>query len=79
MTTSRKKIDAIYDLREAAEKKALAEKALEEEPVAQRRDELLHAQIALEEKTITAIDVCHECGHPHSPERAHEPGSPQNS
>lgn len=63
MTTSRKKIDAIYDLRRAAESKALAEKALEERPDAKRRDELLNAQIALEEKTVEAIDVCHECGY----------------
>jgi hypothetical protein len=62
MTTSRKKIDAIYDLRRAAESKARAEHALEERPDAKRRDELLNAQIELEEKTVNAIDVCHECG-----------------
>jgi hypothetical protein len=72
MTTSRKKIDAIYDLRVAAEKKARAEKALEDEPSAERRDDLLHAQISLEEKTIAAIEICHECGHAHEPDRAHE-------
>lgn len=64
MTTSRKKIDAIYDLRRAAESKALAEKALEERPDPVRRDELLNAQMKLEEKTVEAIEVCHECGYP---------------
>ena len=63
MTTSRKKIDAIFDLRRAAESKALAEKALEERPDPKRRDALLNAQIKLEEKTAEAIDVCHECGY----------------
>lgn len=71
MTTSRKKIEAIYELRKAAESKALAEKALDDEPVVHRRDELLDAQIKLEEKTIAAIEVCHECGHPHSSDEPH--------
>lgn len=70
MTTSRKKIDAIYDLRHAAESKARAEKALEERPDPKRRDELLNAQMKLEQKTVEAIEVCHECGSSH--ERGHE-------
>ncbi len=76
MGTSRKKIDAIYELRAAAENKAVAERALEDEPVAERRDELLHAQIKLEEKTIEAIEVCHDCGRPHSSDEAHEKSIP---
>ena len=71
MTTSRKKIDAIYDLRRAAESKALAEKALEERPDGKHRDQLLTAQITLEEKTAEAIDVCHECGYAHEPGHQH--------
>lgn len=76
MGTSRKKIDAIYELRAAAENKAVAERALEDEPVAERRDELLHAQIKLEEKTIEAIEVCHDCGRAHSSDEAHEKSIP---
>jgi hypothetical protein len=76
MGTSRKKIDAIYELRTAAENKALAEKALDDEPGAERRDQLLHAQIKLEEKTIEAIEVCHECGRPHSSDEAREKRTP---
>ncbi len=71
MATSKRKIDSIYELRKAAERKALAEKALEDDPGAERRDQLLHAQIKLEEKTIEAIEVCHECGRPHSSDEAH--------
>jgi hypothetical protein len=71
MTTSRKKIDAIYDLRRAAESKALAEKALEERPDGERRDALLSAQMKLEKKTVEAIEVCHECGHPRDPGHQH--------
>jgi len=76
MATSRRKIDTIYELRKAAEHKALAEKALEDEPGAQRRDQLLHAQIKLEAKTIEAIEVCHECGQPHLPDEVHGKSTP---
>jgi hypothetical protein len=65
------KVDAIYDLRQAAEEKALAEKKLDENPSPENRDELLEKQVALESKTMTAIEVCHECGHGHPPEGAH--------
>ncbi|MBV9027824.1 MAG: hypothetical protein JO311_04355 [Candidatus Eremiobacteraeota bacterium] len=71
MATSKEKIDAIFDLRAAAEKKALAEKALVEDPKAEKRDQLLDAQLALAEKTMVAIDACHECGHQHSNGAAH--------
>ncbi|HEV3091578.1 MAG TPA: hypothetical protein VGX91_09100 [Candidatus Cybelea sp.] len=71
MSQSRKKIDAIYELRRAAEEKALAEKALEENPGPKRRDQLLEAQMTLEAKTHDAIDVCHECGHAHDSGAAH--------
>ncbi|MGC9991546.1 MAG: hypothetical protein ABSD52_03975 [Candidatus Cybelea sp.] len=76
MATSRRKIDSIYELRKAAERKALAEKAIEDEPGAERRDQLLHAQIKLEEKTIEAIAVCHECGRTHLSDEAHEKLTP---
>lgn len=76
MGTSKKKIDTIYELRSAAEKKALAEKALEDEPGAERRDQLLNAQIKLEEKTIEAIESCHEYGQTHSSDEAREKSTP---
>jgi hypothetical protein len=71
MGTSKRKIDAIYELRKAAEDKALAEKALEDRPIAQRRDRLIEARIKLEEKTAAAIDICHECERPHAASEAH--------
>jgi hypothetical protein len=63
--TSRRKVEAIYELRKAAEKKALAERNLVENPTPQNRAKLLETQSALETKTMDAIDVCHECGHEH--------------
>jgi hypothetical protein len=45
---------------------------LQEQPVAGLRDRLLDAQIDLEEKTMAAIEACHECGLPHLPDAPHE-------
>jgi hypothetical protein len=78
MGASNKKINAIYELREAAEKKALAEKNLAERPTARKRDELLDAKLGLERKTLEAIEVCHECGHEHADGTPHIPTSRDN-
>jgi hypothetical protein len=74
MEHSRKKIDAIYEVREAAEEKARAERVLAEDPSdGDKRDRLLDAQMALEEKTVVAVEICHECGHAHERGEAHTP------
>jgi hypothetical protein len=65
------KLEAIYDLREAAEQKGRAEHALEVHPSSQARDALLDAQLDVEKKTVTAIDACHECGLEHAPGQSH--------
>ncbi len=65
------KVEAIFQLREAAEKKARAERDLDDAPSPERRDVLLDAKLELEEKTQTAIEVCHECGHEHAPGDPH--------
>jgi hypothetical protein len=67
----RRKIDAIYELREAVEAKVNAEHALDEDGSAVARDALLAAQLELESKTQDAIDVCHECGHAHPAQAEH--------
>jgi hypothetical protein len=68
---SRKKIDAIYSLREAAEAKAVAEVKADVLSNAAARHELLDAQLHLEATTQDAIEACHECGHPHGAEEPH--------
>jgi hypothetical protein len=68
---SKQKIDAIYELREAAEEKALAEKSVDEDPSPAKRDKLLETRLTLEEKTVAAISVCHACGQEHAPGTAH--------
>lgn len=71
MGTSKKKVEAIYELRRAAEKKAHAERDLAETPTVENRERLRSTEKRLEDKTIDAIDVCHECGHDHEPQAAH--------
>lgn len=71
MSTSKRKIDAIYDLRKAAEEKALAEKTAAEDPSPENRVKLLDRKLTLEDKTVSAIVVCHECGHEHASDAPH--------
>ena len=71
MDHSKRKIDAIYELREAAEEKARAEKEVDDAPSPEKKDRLLDKQLTLEEKTTAAIVACHECGHEHPPEADH--------
>ena len=71
MPKSKNKVDAIFELRRAAEEKGRIEKALDDEPTPQKRDALLEAQVALEQKTLRALDACHECGHEHAKDAPH--------
>lgn len=65
------KVEAIYELREAAEQKGRAEHTAEVAPGPATRDALLDAQMNVESKTAHAIDVCHECGMEHAAGDAH--------
>lgn len=71
MDQSKSKIDAIYELREAAEEKARAEREVDAVPSPEKKDRLLETQLTLEEKTVAAIEACHECGHEHAPGEDH--------
>ena len=68
---SSRKIDAIYELREAAEAKARAEQEVDAAPSPEKKDQLLETQLTLEEKTVAAIEACNECGHEHAPDADH--------
>jgi hypothetical protein len=68
---SNQKINVIYNLRTAVEAKVRAEQRLAQAPSQDARLALLNATIDVEEKTQSAIDVCHECGRPHAPEAKH--------
>jgi len=65
----KEKLEAIFDLREAAENHARAQVALELHDTPGRRDALLEARLHLEETTQEAVESCEHCGQPH-PEAA---------
>ena len=62
----KQKVEAIFDLREAAEAHALARLAVDQFPSPSRKDELLEAKLTLEEATQDAIDACVHCSLPHA-------------
>ena len=76
MGTSKRKIDAIYELRKAAEGKALAEKELEADPGAERRDRLLDAQINSKRKRLKRSKPATNAARPIRPMRPHETITP---
>ncbi len=66
------KISAIYDLRDAVEKKVRAEVAVDATPgSAEARDVLLDSTLEVEAKTQHAIEVCHACGGHHEHDAEH--------
>ena len=60
------KVEAIFELREAAEAHARADVALEQTPSPVKKDRLLDAKLALEEATQDAIEACEHCALPHA-------------
>jgi len=75
-SASTRKIDAIYELREAAEEKGRKEKIVDDNPTPEHRDQLLESMTDLERKTTKAIAACHECGHLHEPDAPHGSARP---
>ena len=67
------KVEAVYELRAAAENHGRVQAQLEREPSARMRDAALDAQLAVEEKTAQAIEACHHCGLAHCEDPAHAP------
>ena len=63
------KVDAIFELRDAAEEhgRAIAELSADPASVA-GQDAVLEARSKLEAATADAIDSCHYCGLPHNPD-----------
>jgi hypothetical protein len=53
-------VKAVYELREAAVEHGKAMAELEKDPSGASRDEALATKLALEEKTVAALDDCSE-------------------
>ncbi|GAC1501720.1 MAG: hypothetical protein NVS1B14_06240 [Vulcanimicrobiaceae bacterium] len=70
-TTVKNKVDAVYELREAAEEHGRAEERLQRERSPKSVDALLDAKERLEVKTVEAIQACEHCGESHCDDPAH--------
>ena len=70
------KVEAVFALREAAERHGRAEAAYDRYGDDRRRDQLLDARLEVEDKTKEAIAACQHCGLPHVGEHRphHEAG-----
>lgn len=66
------KVEAVYQLREAAEAHGRAEALLETERSAETVDALLEAKEKLEEKTVEAIEACEHCAQAHCDDASHK-------
>jgi hypothetical protein len=62
--------EAVFALREAAERHGRAEAAFDQHGDERRRDQLLDARLDVEDKTKEAIAACQHCGLPHPGEHA---------
>ncbi len=61
------KVDAIFELREAAEEHGRVSAELEDQPHSpEARDAVLEARTKLEAATAHAMESCHYCGEAHS-------------
>ena len=65
------KVEAVYELREAAQEHGKAESRIERERTPQNIDRLLEAKERLELKTIEAIASCEHCGESHCDDASH--------
>ena len=65
------KIDAIYQLRDAAEESGRLEAELRSRMDHEARDQRLAARTKLEETTMKAIHACEYCGRAHAEEEPH--------
>ncbi|MDP9018311.1 MAG: hypothetical protein M3N19_08325 [Candidatus Eremiobacteraeota bacterium] len=68
---SKNKVQAVYELREAAEEHGRAEERLEMDRTGKNIDRLLDAKELLELKTVEAIQACEHCGQTHCEDPAH--------
>ena len=69
------KIDAVYELREAAEAHGRAETVLQLGSSPQNRDAALQTRVELEAKTAQALEACEYCGRLHRDDEPHPAAS----
>ncbi|MFN2529187.1 MAG: hypothetical protein ABR584_10790 [Candidatus Baltobacteraceae bacterium] len=66
------KVQAVYELREAAEEHGRAELQIDLDRSPENVDRLLEAKERLELKTVEAIQACEHCGETHCEDESHQ-------
>ncbi len=69
---ARNKVQAVYELREAAEEHGRAEAQIDLDRSPENIDRLLEAKEHLELKTVEAIESCEHCGENHCDDESHQ-------
>ena len=72
MQPQRSKVEAVYELRKAAEQHGHAEAQVDLDRSPENVDRLLEAKERLELKTIEAIEACEHCGEQHCDDESHK-------
>lgn len=69
---AKNKVDAVYELREAAEEHGKAEAMIDSDRSPENIGRLLDAKERLEVKTVEAIEACEHCGEEHCDDESHK-------
>ncbi|MBC5816429.1 MAG: hypothetical protein GIW97_07795 [Candidatus Eremiobacteraeota bacterium] len=69
---AKNKVQAVYELREAAEEHARADAEIDADRSPANVDRLLAAKERLEVKTVEAIEACEHCGDNHCDDESHQ-------
>lgn len=69
---SKNKVQAVYELREAAEEHGRIEEQIGTDRSPENIDRLLDAKERLELKTVQAITACEHCGEAHCDDESHQ-------
>ena len=72
MHPAKNKVQAVYELREAAEEHGRAEAQIDRDRSPGNIDRLLDAKERLEVKTVEAIQACEHCGESHCDDDSHK-------
>ena len=72
MQPAKNKVQAVYELREAAEEHGRAEAQIDLDRTPENVDRLLEAKERLELKTVEAIQACEHCGEAHCEDESHK-------
>jgi|GEM_PF-2515978 len=68
---TKEKVDAVFELREAAQELGRQQEKLERDGSPEQRDAVLDARLEVEGKTAEAVEACAYCGREHCDDEGH--------